>query len=112
MDADMRAVAGTIFGLREIAGFLAQERVAGALRGDRIKKIARINAGSIKVRDEFVFGKWLLFPDDDREGVRAYFFVRLFLDRPPVTARTEPVPAMASLPEKHVSSQDDYGWMK
>ena len=40
------------------------------------------------------------------------YSVRLFLDRPPVTARTEPMPAMASLPEKHVSSQDDYGWMK
>jgi len=40
------------------------------------------------------------------------YSVRLFLDRPPMATRTEPVPAVASLPEQHVNRQDDYGWMK
>jgi len=40
------------------------------------------------------------------------YSVRLFLDRPQVATKTEPVPPVASLPEKRVSHLDDYGWMK
>jgi hypothetical protein len=40
------------------------------------------------------------------------YSVRLFLDRPQMAARMEPVSAMVSLPEKQVSRTDDYGWMK
>lgn len=40
------------------------------------------------------------------------YSVRLFLDRPQIATKTEPVPPVASLPEKRVSHLDDYGWMK
>ncbi|HBH96935.1 MAG TPA: hypothetical protein DDX89_03970 [Candidatus Omnitrophica bacterium] len=40
------------------------------------------------------------------------YSVRLFLDRPRMATRTEPVSVMVSLPEKNVSRADDDGWMK
>lgn len=40
------------------------------------------------------------------------YSVRLFLDRPQIATKTEPVPPVASLPEKRVSHLDDYEWMK
>ena len=38
--------------------------------------------------------------------------VRLFLDRPQIATKAEPLPSIASHPEKRVSHLDDYGWMK
>src|SRR4051812_11035265 len=80
MTADVRAVVAAEFRFRKIAELVAEERVTRALRRDRIKEIAGINALRFDVGDKLVLAELEPVAHDDGKGVRPQLLALVFLE--------------------------------